>query len=419
MKIYFNAELLSDGRRQHGYVGVKDGIIVAVGEGTPIPGECDEMVDLEGAYLMPGVIDSHVHFREPGLTQKADISSESKAAKAGGVMTVVDMPNVAPPTLHESEVLNKLRIADCTSAVDYFCWLGVGTSNQEDVSGYMHPRVPGLKLFMGASTGNMSIEDDSVLKNAFSAGKLLLVHCEDNGIILANKRRICAEQGTDDPAIECHASIRDEKACLESTCRAIELARQYATRLHVLHVSTCEELSLLQSGEMDRKQITAEACVGHLIWTSDDYKELGTKIKCNPSIKSKRHRDALRRELLPGGKIDVVSTDHAPHQWSDKVGGALKAASGFPSIQFSLPAMMDLSMEVDGLTPQRVAQLMTTNQAKLLGLTDRGSLKVGMKALLVAVTKEPFTVTKDMILSKCGWSPFEGHTFHHKVRVLE
>lgn len=419
MKIYFNAELLSDGIRQHGYVGVKDGIIVAVGEGSPVPGEHDEMIDLEGAYLMPGVIDSHVHFREPGLTQKADISSESKAAKAGGVMTVVDMPNVAPPTLHKAEVLQKLSIADRTSSVDFYCWLGVGTSNQEDVSGYRHPRVPGLKLFMGASTGNMSIEDDSVLKNAFSAGKLLLVHCEDNGIILANKRRICAEQSTDDPAIEYHASIRDEKACMASTCRAIELARQYFTRLHVLHVSTCDELSLLQSGEMDKKQITAEACVGHLIWTSDDYKELGSKIKCNPSIKSKRNREALRRELLPGGKIDVVSTDHAPHQWSDKDGGALKAASGFPSIQFSLPAMMDLSMEVEGLTPERVAQLMTSNQAKLLGLADRGSLKVGMKALLVAVTKETFTVTKDMILSKCGWSPFEGHTFHHKVRVLE
>lgn len=370
-------------------------------------------------WLLPGVIDTHVHFREPGLTQKADIATESRAAAAGGVTYVMDMPNVVPTTTSPEALVAKHELYREKCVIGYGLWYGITASNiDEALALYGQPDSPlrddicGFKVFLGSSTGGMLMNDALKLRHLMShTQRVIGIHSESEDIIRANAQHYRSVLGTDDPPVEYHPLIRSTEACVATTKMALGLARETGAQLHVCHVSTASELDLLNPAESN---ITAEACVSHLWFTQEDYDRLGTLIKCNPAIKSADDRAALRKALADGN-IFSVATDHAPHCLSDKQGGALRAASGMPSIQYSLLAMLELC--ADGvLTLDRVVELMATHPAQRFGLTGRGSICVGNYADLVLVDPNAkTTVTTDSILSKCKWSPFTGTEFRHRI----
>lgn len=405
-----NALIVNEGRSFKGYLLIDDDRIADIQENQEYRGDYDTVVDASGCFVLPGIIDDHVHFRDPGLTHKADIASESRAAAFGGVTSYLDMPNTIPQTTTLEALEDKYKRAADSSAVNYGFFFGATNDNVNLFTALDPHQVPGIKLFMGSSTGNMLVDRRESLQKIFREATLpVMVHCEDTARINENMKKAKERYG-DDPPVELHPQIRDVEACYQSTALAVNLAKTYGTQLHVAHVTTAKELSLF--GDNDR--ITAEVVVAHLLFSSDDYTSLGTRIKCNPAVKSADDRDALRKALT-NGKITTVGTDHAPHLLSEKEGGAARAVSGMPMIQFSLVSMLELVDE--GVLPiERLVQLMCHQPASLFEIRDRGYLRKGYKADIVIVSpNNPWILTPDCIQSKCGWSPLEGHTFNWKV----
>ena len=413
-----NPTIVNDGKSFRGSIVVNNGKIVEILEGDTLPrAECDEIIEASGMYLIPGVIDDHVHFREPGLTRKATIASESRAAAAGGVTSYMEMPNTVPQTTTLEALKEKYAIAAKESAINYSFYFGATNSNVDDFAKLNPSKVCGIKLFMGSSTGNMLVDKQNELEKIFKEAKRIdmpvAVHCEDSSIIAANTKAIKEREG-DDPDVKFHPIIRSEEACYRSTASAVELAKKYGTRLNVMHISTARELELLTAGKPEEKRITAEVTPAHLTFCDADYAALGTRIKCNPAIKSANDRDALRRAIAEG-KIDIIGTDHAPHHPDDKIGGALKAASGMPSIQFSLLAMLRL-VDEKVITIEELVEKMCHAPAKIFDIDKRGYIAKGNHAdFILLQPNQPHTIKKDEIISLCGWSPFEGETFNWRV----
>ncbi len=412
--------IVNEGRTREGDILLEDGNIVAIDFSQNSIGQSgiDEVIDATGCYVLPGIIDDHVHFREPGLTEKADIESESRAAAAGGVTSYFDMPNCIPQTTTPEALEEKFRLAADHSHVNYSFFYGATNDNADTFSQLDATRIPGIKLFMGSSTGNMLVDRQQSLERIFQSCKLpLMAHCEDTGII--NRNMAAAKEAWgDDPPVSLHAMIRSEEACMASSHKAVELAQKYGTRLHIAHVSTAEELEAIppvpSGGRGEWPAITAEATVGHLYFTQLDHERLGAKIKVNPAIKTPVDQFLLR-EALTDGRIAVVGTDHAPHLPEQKQGGCVKAASGMPMIQFSLVTMLEL-VDSRVLTIERLVELMAHHPATLFGVERRGFLRKGYRADIVIVRPHtPWTVTPDMIESKCKWSPMEGHRYQWRV----
>ena len=390
---------------------MENDVIAEVIEGKEIPcGNYDRKIDATGLFVLPGVIDSHVHFREPGLTAKADIGTESEAAAYGGVTTFFDMPNTVPQTTSVDALDAKFRIAREKSHVNYSFFFGATNSNTDALQTLDRHVVPGVKLFMGASTGNMLVDSDDSLRKIFSNATMpVMVHCEDTGMINANMIEAKSRYG-DDPDVALHPLIRSEEACYASSSRAVRMARTYGTRLHVAHVSTAKELELFGHDG----NITAEAVIAHLFFSDEDYARLGTRIKCNPAVKTAYDRSELRK-ALSSGAISTVGTDHAPHLLKDKEGRCARAASGMPMIQFSLVTMLEL-VDNGVLDMERLVRLMCHNPADIFEVRGRGYLRKGYKADIVLVGRDRrWTVTGDTVRSKCGWSPMEGHTYDWRV----
>lgn len=408
-----NATIVNEGRRFIGTLVIDDDRIDEIIEGADsepvIP--VDETINGTGCYLFPGVIDDHVHFRDPGLTQKGDFNTESRAAAAGGVTTVFDMPNCNPQTTTMEAFKEKWMIAASKSVVNYGLFFGATAGNAYELGKLDSRKVAGIKLFMGSSTGNMLVDNEVALRAIFESAKLpIMTHCENTQLINENMAKAQAAYGND-PAVEHHPEIRSEEACYQSTALAVKLAQETGARLHVAHISTARELELFDA---NNPRITAEACVGHLVFSDKDYAKLGTRIKVNPAIKTEADCHALR-EALNNDKIYTIGTDHAPHKLSDKMGGCAKAASGMPIIQFSLVSMLEL-VDKGVLSLERMVQLMCHNPAELLQIENRGYLREGYKADIVMVRPHvPWTLTPNRIQSKCNWSPLEGHVFHWRV----
>lgn len=408
-----NATIVGEGHRFVGSLVTEDHRIAEIVEGQDVEPSvpADEIINAEGCYLLPGVIDTHVHFREPGLTHKADIESESRAAAAGGVTTFLDMPNNTPQTTTIEALRDKLELAYNKSHVNFGFYIGATNSNLSEIM-HINPRkVCGIKLFMGASTGNMLVDNPDSLRDIFECAKMPIVaHCEDTAAICKNMERIKEKYG-EDPDVALHAVIRNEDVCYKSSSTAAKLAAETGARLHIAHISTAKELQLIKPS---RPNITAEACVPHLLFCDEDYARLGSRIKCNPAIKSRKDREALRKALT-SGKIFTVGTDHAPHLLCEKAGGCIKAVSGMPMIQFSLISMLELT-EQNILSIEQVVELMCHNPARLFDIENRGFLREGYVADLTLVRPKAYwTLTPNRIESKCGWSPLEGHTFHWQV----
>lgn len=406
--------LVNEGHVFDGNIIIEDGNIIEITKQQP-EASFDETIDASGCYVLPGVIDDHVHFREPGLTAKADIDSESCAAAAGGVTSYFDMPNCVPQTTTIEALEEKYELAAKKSHVNYAFFYGATNDNVDTFSKLDAHRIPGVKLFMGSSTGNMLVDRQETLERIFKNCKLpLMAHCEDTDIINRNMAK-AQEAWGEDPPVSLHAMIRSEEACLTSTQKAVALAKKYGTQLHVAHISTAEELELFSAcRDTVTTKITAEACVGHLFFTQLDQERLGSRIKVNPSIKTPVDQFMLR-EALTDGRISVVGTDHAPHLLEQKEGGCAKAASGMPMIQFSLVTMLEL-VDQRVLSIDRMVELMSHNPARLFGVEHRGFLRPDYRADIVIVRpKSPWKVTKETILSKCGWSPMEGHEYQWKV----
>ena len=407
-----NATIVNEGSIKHASLVIEDDIIKEICEEDMLPVvSVDEVTDATGCYVLPGVIDDHVHFREPGMTDKADIASESRAAAAGGVTSYFDMPNTVPQTTTIEAWRDKMERGAKDSVVNYAFFIGATNDNAGILNSIDCHAVPGIKLFMGSSTGNMLVDRREALERVFRIpGMPVMTHCEDTAVINANMAEAKAKYG-DDPDVVHHPEIRSEEACWRSTSLAVEMARKCGARLHVAHVSTARELQLFTPND---PQITAEATSAHIFFSEEDYKIKGTKIKVNPAIKTKADREEIRRAMADG-RISVVGTDHAPHLLAQKQGGCAKAASGMPMVQFSLPAMLSL-VDEGVLTITRVVELMSNNPARIFEVAQRGYIRKGYKADLVMVRPDSqWTVTLEGILSKCGWSPMEGCTFNWRV----
>ena len=398
-----NVTIVNEGQRYQASVVVEDGRIQEI-KALPEKGSED------GVFLLPGIIDGHVHMREPGLTHKATMESETRAAARGGVTTVLDMPNVVPQTTTLQLLKERYALAEGQCHVNYGFYLGATNDNLEEIKRLDPTQSPGVKLFMGSSTGGMLVDKETSLRQIFrSSPTLIMTHCEDTDCINANMAEVKRQYG-DDPDVRFHPVIRDHEACYRSTELAVRLAKEEGARLHVAHITTAKELELFSPND---DKITAEACVPHLLFTEDDYEKLGTRIKCNPSIKTKADREALR-QALTDGRIRTVGTDHAPHLLGEKQGGCCKAMSGMPMVQFSLPAMLSL-VEEGVLSIERLVELMCHNPARLYNIKERGYIREGYWADFTLVHKKPWTITKDCIESRCGWSPLEGRTFDWQV----
>lgn len=412
-----NATIVNEGRAFIGSIIIDDDRIDEVLEGVDcrpvLP--ADEIFDAEGCYVLPGIIDGHVHFRDPGLTHKADFDTESKAAAAGGVTTVIDMPNCVPPTSTKQALADKIAIAQAKSHVNYGFFFGATSENAEELHQINKRKTVGIKLFMGNSTGNLRVESEQALHTVFENSHLpIMVHCEDTDMVDENMKAAKEKYGENVPIAQ-HSVIRSEEACYRSTALAVRLARETNARLHVAHISTARELELFAPAEEGKvPRITAEVCLPHLLFCDEDYSRLGARIKCNPSVKTRADRDALRA-ALSDGRIFSIGTDHAPHTIDDKRGGASKAASGIPMVQFSLCSMLDL-VDEGVLTIERLVQLMCHNPAERFYVENRGYIRPGYMADLVIVRpRTPWTLATRMILSKCNWSPLEGHVFHWRI----
>jgi len=409
-----NARLVNEGRIVETDVLVVGERIERIGAG-PAPADA-ETVDLAGRYLLPGIIDDQVHCREPGLTHKATLASESLAAVCGGVTSFLEMPNTKPPTTDRAALAEKKAIAAETCHTNYGFYLGATNTNLEEIKRTGPEDACGVKVFMGASTGNMLVDDPHTLEGIFAEARLpIAAHCEDTPTILAAEQRFRERYGDDVP-IAAHPEIRSAEACYKSSSLAVELARRHATRLHILHLSTAREMELFTPGPIADKHITAEVCVHHLWYDSSRYADLGALIKCNPAIKTAADRDALRAALA-ADVIDVIATDHAPHTREEKARKYFEAPSGLPLVQHSLRMLLELHRE-GFLSLAAIVEKAAHNPARLFGIVDRGFVREGFFADLVAVDLSAATVvTPSEPLYKCGWSPLEGTTLHSRVAL--
>ena len=411
-----NANIVNNGNIMHGFVLVRGGIIRAVEPGEPgVEQDLAEEIDAGGKYLLPGIIDDQVHFREPGLTHKAEIATESKAAVAGGTTSFMEMPNTVPQATSVKELEKKYERAREVSMANYSFYLGATNDNIEEIKSVDPTRICGVKVFMGSSTGNMLVDDPRALERIFAESPTLVAtHCEDEATIVRNIKKALEKYGEDIPVSQ-HPLIRSEEACYLSSSLAVRLAGKYNTRLHVLHISTARELELFQQGtDFEKKRITAEVCIHHLWFHDGDYERKGTLIKWNPAIKSLYDRDSLLAAVL-NDKLDVIATDHAPHTIEEKQSKYMKAPAGGPMVQHSLTAMLEL-VHQGRISIEKVVEKMCHAPARLFGVKERGFIEPGFKADLVLVdTDQEWTVAHKNIYYKCGWSPFEGETFHSKV----
>lgn len=410
IKIVKNARIVNEGEILCGDIVVENDKIAAI-EISAKSNKAEEIFDAQGAVVLPGVIDTHVHFREPGMTEAATIYSESRAAAAGGVTSYFDMPNNIPATTTLSAIQAKREVAKKDSLVNYSFYLGATSSNINEIKSLDSRNVCGVKVFMGSSTGNMLVDGTDALREIFASSRIPVVtHCEDMDIINRNSAEIRKRYG-EKAGVEWHAFIRNTEACYKSSSLAVELAKEENTQLHVAHITTEKELSLFEPGN---EKITAEVCVPHLVFCDEDYKHLGALIKCNPAIKTSSDREALRKALT-NGKVYSVATDHAPHVLSRKQGGAFEAVSGMPSVQFSLINM--LALYDNGIVPlEQIAKLMAHNPAKRFDIRKRGYLREGYYADFVIVKRgEEYELSNTEVLSKCGWTPFAGRKYSWRV----
>lgn len=407
-----HATIINEGKKITGSVLIENDVIVSIIEGSGVVA-ADESIDARGLLLLPGVIDDQVHFRDPGLTHKGDIYTESKAAVAGGVTSYMEMPNTNPQTITNVLLEEKFNRASEVSFSNFSFYIGATNHNIDEILKADPAKVCGIKCFMGSSTGNMLVEGEG-LENLFkNAHMLVATHCEEESIIKANQEKWFKKYGENIP-VECHPLIRSEEACFTSTSKAIGLSEKYGTRLHVLHLSTAREMELFKPGEISDKNITAEVCVHHLWFDQNDYSKKGNFIKWNPAIKTPADKQALRKALTDG-KIDVVATDHAPHTLAEKQNSYFKVPSGGPLVQHSLVAMLELAKQ-GVFTYEFVVEKMCHSPARLFKINKRGYIREGYKADLVLVDPGANqTVDKENLFYKCKWSPFEGETFSHRV----
>ena len=414
-----NASILNEGQNRRGSVLIEgESIVHLFEEKEPIPEslkkQVEERIDAEGLYLIPGMIDAHVHFREPGLTQKGDIRTESRAAVAGGVTSYMDMPNVRPLTTSRAAVEEKLSIAAADSIANYAFYLGITDENIEEALHIDPSIVCGLKLFLGSSTGNMLVRDSRLISRLMKSRLPIAVHAEDEAIIESNRKKIEASYAGRPIPICIHPVIRSTEACVRATKFIIEEAKRSGAHLHILHISTSEELELLKDRSGAERHITAETCPQYLWFDDRKYETLGARMKCNPAIKTPEDRKALLRGLSDG-TIDTIGTDHAPHLLSDKEGDCLHAASGTPQIQYVIPLLFEL-VKQGHLQAERIPTLTAHHPADIYGISKRGYIREGYQADLVLVDpNQDTTVTSEGILSKCGWSPYEGETFTSSI----
>lgn len=408
-----NAQIINEGERQEADVWIHDGLIWKIGKNLmPIT---DRRFDLHGAYLMPGVIDDQVHFREPGLTHKAELKTESRAAVAGGITSYMEMPNTVPQALTQELLEQKYRRAAEVSMANYSFFMGASNDNLEEVLKTDPRTVCGVKVFMGSSTGNMLVDDEEVLSNIFAKVPMLIAtHCEKEEVVRANLKTYTDKFGDDIP-IHLHPIIRSEAACYASSSHAVELAKKHGSRLHILHISTARELELFRNDlPLEQKRITSEACIHHLWFTEEDYADKGTLIKWNPAVKTRADRDAIRQAVIDG-RIDIIATDHAPHTLDEKQNPYTKAPSGAPMVQHALVAMLELATQ-GVFTLEQVVEKMCHAPARCFHLKDRGYVREGYAADLVWVApKRPWMVQRENVLYKCGWSPLEGTRFSSQV----
>lgn len=408
-----NGTIVNEGRSFLGDLVVDGEQIEEIYEGKAPRGIYDQVIDASGCFVLPGVIDDHVHFREPGLTRKADIESESRAAAFGGVTSYFEMPNTNPQTTTLEALKDKFALGAQKSHVNYSFFFGATNDNVDLFDRLDVHRIPGIKLFMGSSTGNMLVDKYESLQQIFVKAKKMglpvMTHCEDTDIINRNMAAYQEKYG-EDPDVKFHPEIRSVEACYESSSLAVKLAKESGAHLHIAHVTTARELEFFGKDE----NITGEAVIAHLYFSDEDYADKQAFIKCNPAIKTVNDRKALR-EALADGRISVVGTDHAPHEWKDKQGGCAKAASGMPMVQFSLVSMLDL-VDKGVLSIERMVEVMSHHPAKLFHVDKRGFLRPGYQADIVIVRPHTaWTVQKEIIQSKCGWSPMEGHEYQWQV----
>jgi len=406
-----DTSIVNEGQCFHGDVLIKNGFIEKVDKNINTR---EAVIEIDGSnqFLLPGIIDDQVHFREPGLTHKATIYSESKAAVAGGVTSFMEMPNTQPPTFSQELLEKKYQIAQKTSLANYSFFMGTGNDNYDEVMKTNHKKndVCGIKIFMGSSTGNLLVDNPLTLDKIFANAELLIAtHCEEEAIIKQNFATLKQQKQILEPAD--HAIIRNEEACFQSSLKAIQWAQKHNTRLHILHISTAKELQLFGNMmPLKEKKITAEVCVHHLHFTADDYATLGNKIKCNPAIKSPENKQALWQALLDD-KLDVIATDHAPHTWEEKNEPYEKAHAGLPLVQHSLMLMLQY-VQQGKITIEKVVEKMSHAVADCFNIQQRGYIREGYFADIILVNMhKPYTVSKENILYKCGWSPMEGYQF--------
>jgi dihydroorotase len=407
-----NARMVNEGREFDGDLLVSNGRIVKIARS--IQGENAMIeIDANGQWLLPGMIDDQVHFREPGAPAKGSIHTESRAAVAGGITSFMDMPNTNPATLTLEALADKKRRAAINSVANYGFHFGVSRDNLDTVAALNPCEVAGVKVFMGASTGNMLVDDPQILERLFAeVPTILLAHCEHTPSIDANAANLREVFGERIPPAA-HPLIRNAEACYRSSSLAVELAKRHGTRLHVLHLTTARELALFEDKPLAQKRITAEVCLHHLLFDDRDYPSLGNLIKCNPAIKTQNDRDALL-EALNSNRLDVIGSDHAPHTWEEKQRPYAQAPAGLPLVQHALPALMELV--ADGVLPITTLVAKTSHRvADLFAIPDRGYLREGYWADLVLVEAQTLEVDRQPILSQCGWTPFAGRSFRHRV----
>ena len=414
MKILIkNSQLVNEGKIIQSDILIENDLISKIE--PHISEDADQIIDASGKYLLPGVIDDQVHFREPGLTHKGDIESESRSAIAGGTTSFIEQPNTVPNAVTQELLADKYELARQKSFANYGFMMGGTNDNLEEVLKTNPRNVPGIKLFLGSSTGNMLVDNPETLENIFSNTKMLIaVHCEDEATIRANTQKYLDEYGEDIP-VKFHHLIRSEEACYKSSSKAIELAKKTGARLHVFHLSTAIETELFRNDiPLKDKKITAEVCVHHLTFTNEDYDTKGGLIKWNPAVKTQKDKDGLWEALLDD-RIDVIATDHAPHTWEEKQNVYTKCPSGAPLVQHSLVVMLE-NFKNGKISLERIVEKMAHNPAILFRIEKRGFIREGYKADLVLVDlNQNWTVKKENILYKCGWSPLEGTEFHSKV----
>ena len=410
-----NARIVNEGRITEGDLYIRAGRIEQIGFGLT-GREADRVIDAKGLHLLPGMIDDQVHFREPGLTHKADIATESAAAVAGGITSFMDMPNTVPNAVTRTALADKYLIAAGRSRANYAFWFGGANDNIEEIKALRPEAACGVKVFMGASTGNMLVDDPVTLERIFAESPLLIAtHCEDSTIIRANEERLRAQYGEDVP-VSAHPEIRSEESCWRSSSLAVELARRHDARLHVLHLTTAREMAHFATGPVTGKRITAEACVHHLVLDDTHYAELGNRIKCNPSIKTAADRQALVRALAED-RIDVIATDHAPHTLREKEQSYLRAPAGLPLVQHALPLALE-HVHDGSFTLEHAVKKTSHAVADLFGIRDRGYLREGYWADIVLVDlKTPNEVRGEDLLYKVAWSPFEGMRLRSTVQT--